>query len=60
MIITYKRTETTMTSSQVLEQLALLQRAWWLQDFTYTAAQAAQVAQLRQLRWARVRQLTAA
>jgi hypothetical protein len=46
-----------LNSSVVLKQLALLRRTYWLQDFTFTPDQAAQWAALRQARWARVRQL---
>ena len=57
------KNETTMSDTPtflVLERLALLRRAYRLQDFTFTADQAAQWAALRQARWARVRQLQAA
>jgi hypothetical protein len=50
----------TLNSSLVLERLASLRRAYWLQDFTFTANQAAEWASLRQARWARVAEMQAA
>jgi len=46
-----------INSSETLYQLAVLRHTFWLQNFTFTAAQAAQHSALRQARWARVRQL---
>jgi len=45
-------------SSAVLEQLAQLRQAIWLQDFAATPAQQAQMRALRLARWARVAELT--
>ena len=53
-------TMTSLTSSEVLSQLAVLRHTYWVQDFTFTPAQAAQWAALRQARWDRVRSLVAA
>jgi hypothetical protein len=49
-----------LNSSEVLDQLAVLRHIFWVQNFTFTPAQAAQWAALRQARWACVRQLAAA
>jgi hypothetical protein len=47
----------TLTPAEVLEQLAILKKVAWLQDFVLTSAQQAQYNALLRLRRARVRQL---
>lgn len=49
-----------LSSSLVLEKLAILRRTYMLQDFKFTAEQSAQWAALRQARWARVAEMVAA
>lgn len=50
---------TTLTTAEVLEGLAALHKAAWLQDFVLTPAQQAQYTTLLRLRRARVNQLRA-
>jgi hypothetical protein len=47
----------TLTPAEVLEQLAMLKKVAWLQDFVLTPAQQVRYAELLRLRRARVRQL---